>query len=73
MGLVVPRHVESSRTGMKPVSPGLASRFLTTEPPGMPPSVDSKSFVMLNRESRIYKKGKKNEGRECLVCKMKKE
>ena len=39
--------------------PGLASRFLTTEPPGMPPSVDSKSFVVLNRESGIYEKGKK--------------
>ena len=33
-GIVGPQHVESPRPGMEPVSPALAGRFLTTEPPG---------------------------------------
>ena len=34
MGLVVPRHVGSSRTRARTVSPALAGGFLTTAPPG---------------------------------------
>ena len=37
MGLVAPRHVESSRPGIEPVSPALASRFLSTVSLGKPP------------------------------------
>ena len=33
-GLVVPRHVVSSRPGIEPMSPALAGGFLTTVPPG---------------------------------------
>ena len=33
LGLVAPRHVESSRPGVQPVYPALAGGFLTTEPP----------------------------------------
>ena len=33
MGLVAPRHVSSSQTGLEPMSPALAGRFLTTAPP----------------------------------------
>ena len=36
MGLVVPRHVGSSQTGVEPVSPAMAGGFFTTEPPGKP-------------------------------------
>ena len=34
MGLVAPKHVKSSRAGLKPVSPVLAGRFFTTGPQG---------------------------------------
>ena len=37
MGLVAPTHVESSRPGIEPVSPALASRFLFTVTLGKPP------------------------------------
>ena len=33
-GLVAPRHVKSSRTGIEHVSPALAGRFSTIGPPG---------------------------------------
>ena len=36
-GLVAPRHVGSSRTGLEPMSPALAGRFLTTAPPEKSP------------------------------------
>ena len=35
-GLVTPRRVGTSRTGIRPVSPALAGRSFTTEPPGKP-------------------------------------
>ena len=34
MGLVAPQFVYSSQTGTEPMSPALAGRFFTTEPPG---------------------------------------
>ena len=34
MGLVAWRHVGSSQTGIEPMSPALAGRILTTDPPG---------------------------------------
>ena len=34
MGLAAPWHVGSSRSRIKPMSPGLADGFFTTEPPG---------------------------------------
>ena len=46
MGLVAPWHVGSPRQGIKPVSPALQGRFLTTRPPGKPktPAFKSHSF-----------------------------
>ena len=35
-GLVAPRHVENPESGIKPVSPALAGKVLTTGPPGKP-------------------------------------
>ena len=35
-GLLVLRHVGSSGSGIKPMSPALACGFFTTEPPGKP-------------------------------------
>ena len=35
-GLAAPRHVGSSRTRARPVSPALAGGFFTTAPPGKP-------------------------------------
>ena len=35
-GLVALQHVGSSQTGMEPMSPALAGKFCTTEPPGKP-------------------------------------
>ena len=34
MSLAAPQRVESSQTGVKPLSPALAGTFLTTGPPG---------------------------------------
>ena len=38
LGLVALQHVGAPRSGIEPVSPALASRFFTTEPPGKPPN-----------------------------------
>ena len=40
LGLVASQHVGSSQTGIKPVSPTLASGFFTPEPPGNPQNLD---------------------------------
>ena len=46
-GTVPPWHVESSQTGIKPVSPALAGGFFTTEPPWNPPLqlLDHPTFI----------------------------
>ena len=40
-GLVALQHVDLPRSGIEPVSPALAGRFSTTEPPGKPPRAAS--------------------------------
>ena len=44
-GLVTPRRVGTSRTGIRPVSPALAGRSFTTEPPGKPEMCDLTSCL----------------------------
>ena len=39
MGLAALQHVVSPGPGIKPMSPALASRLLTTEPPGKSPNI----------------------------------
>ena len=46
MGLVAPRHVGSSWTGIEPVSPALAGGFSTPAPPGKPQAACIFSFFL---------------------------
>ena len=38
LGSVALQHVAAPRSGIEPVSPALAGKFFTTEPPGKPPN-----------------------------------
>ena len=50
MGLVAPRHVESSRTGIEPLFPALVGIFLTTVLPG---NILDETLFSLNLEFRF--------------------
>ena len=45
VGSVSPRHVDLSRPGVEPVSPALASGFLSTGPPGKSPNFSFEEFT----------------------------
>ena len=54
MSLAVSQHVGSSRTGIELVSPALAGRFITNEPPGKP------LIELLKRHSKLASKSHLN-------------
>jgi len=55
-GLVVPQHLGSSQSVLEPVSPALAGRFFTTEPPRKPPSAFYNDLSFLFKNENLVSK-----------------